>query len=301
MVVQLGNGCIVVGRQGVPLAAAEGAVLHWAAECNWHGHRHLVNEECERLWGSDGAISLSLSLSLSCVFPAHWVERDPFQGGGLECDRGEQALGHRKSLGHAKILCAFGFLELGSWEAEVLAKKISVDEGSPRRVLAFVGSDCNEGRVVLELVAQNRVFTNWQHQGPTVRVKVSRGGASILAGTAVPEDAANKERVVLAQEAWDAAGISEFRVSGSLRASWYEAQRKDASLTAALRRTEAPFKVAGDGLLEREVTLKTGQVVHVPVVPNGVAGANGVTWRRACYNSVQCGVLGGAPIGRCHH
>ena len=27
-------------------------------------------------------------------------------------------------------------------------------------------------------------------------------------------------------------------------------------------------------------------------MPNGVAGANGVTWRRACYNAVHCGVLG---------
>ena len=50
--------------------------------------------------------------------------------------------------------------------------------------------------------------------------------------------------------------------------------------------------LAADGLLERDVSLKTGQTVTVPVVPNGVAGANGVTWRRACYNAVHCGVLG---------
>ena len=34
-----------------------------------------------------------------------------------------------------------------------------------------------------------------------------------------------------------------------------------------------------------------GQVVSVPVVPNGVAGANGVTWRKSCYNAVHCGIL----------
>ena len=50
--------------------------------------------------------------------------------------------------------------------------------------------------------------------------------------------------------------------------------------------------LGADGLLERDVTLKTGQTVTVPVVPNGLAGANGVTWRRACYNAVHCGVLG---------
>ena len=52
------------------------------------------------------------------------------------------------------------------------------------------------------------------------------------------------------------------------------------------------MRIAGDGLLEREVTLRTGQTVCVPVVPNGIAGANGVTWRRACYKAVHDGVLG---------
>ena len=52
------------------------------------------------------------------------------------------------------------------------------------------------------------------------------------------------------------------------------------------------MRIAVDGLLERDVTLRTGQTVSDPVVPNGIAGANGVTWRRACYNAVRDGVLG---------
>ena len=36
----------------------------------------------------------------------------------------------------------------------------------------------------------------------------------------------------------------------------------------------------------------TGQVLRVVVVPNGVAAANGVTWRKACYHMVHSGVLG---------
>ena len=56
--------------------------------------------------------------------------------------------------------------------------------------------------------------------------------------------------------------------------------------------TPRALVLAADGLLERDVSLKTGQTVTVPVVPNGLAGANGVTWRRACYNAVHCGVLG---------
>ena len=100
------------------------------------------------------------------------------------------------------------------------------------------------------------------------------------------------ERERLAVLARDAANVSEFRVTGSLHTSWYEAQRRDPSLAGSLRRTEPPMRIAGDGLLERDVTLRTGQTVCVPVVPNGIAGANGVTWRRACYNAVHDGVLG---------
>ncbi|CAK9002134.1 Retrovirus-related Pol polyprotein from transposon 412 [Includes: Protease [Durusdinium trenchii] len=94
------------------------------------------------------------------------------------------------------------------------------------------------------------------------------------------------------QEAREGAGVAEFRVSGSLRTSWYDAQRRDDTLAGHFRKPEYPFRVSGDGVLEREVKLKTGQTVQVPVVPNGVAAANGLTWRRACYNAVHGGVLG---------
>ena len=77
--------------------------------------------------------------------------------------------------------------------------------------------------------------------------------------------------------------LPEMLYSGSLRISWYEAQRKDPSLAGNIRRLEAPLKISGDGVLGREVTVRTGQVVSVPVVPNAVAGANGVTWRKSCY------------------
>ena len=59
--------------------------------------------------------------------------------------------------------------------------------------------------------------------------------------------------------------LLRFQSSGSLRTSWYEAQRKDPSLAGNIRRPEAPFKISGDGVLEREVPLGTGQVVSVPV------------------------------------
>ena len=64
-------------------------------------------------------------------------------------------------------------------------------------------------------------------------------------------------------------------MTGSLRSAWYEAQRRDGSLAGILRKTEHPFVLGGDGLLEREVQLTAGRVVRVAVVPNGVAGATG--------------------------
>ena len=100
------------------------------------------------------------------------------------------------------------------------------------------------------------------------------------------------DREGLAREARDSAGVSEFRVTGSLRSAWYEAQRKDESLAGHFKKPSHPFVIAGDGILEREVQLKTGQVVQVPVVPNGVAAANGITWRKSCYLAVHAGVLG---------
>ena len=68
-----------------------------------------------------------------------------------------------------------------------------------------------------------------------------------------PADPMVAEREALAVSARDAAGVSEFRISGSLRTSWYEAQRKDPSREGNIRRPEAPFKISGDGVLEREV------------------------------------------------
>ena len=100
------------------------------------------------------------------------------------------------------------------------------------------------------------------------------------------------ERDRLAEEARARLGISEFHLTGSLRSAWYEAQRRDGSLAGILRKTEHPFVLQGDGLLEREVQLAAGCVVRVAVVPNGIAATNGLTWRRACYNQVHCGILG---------
>ena len=151
-----------------------------------------------------------------------------------------------------------------------------------------MGEEHKGPAVVLELVSHSPILCIWDHSSTKVKVEFKGGvpSLSLIAG----EDENRREQ--LAVEARDAANISEFRVTGSLRTAWYEGQRRDPSLAGSIRKPEPPMVISGDGLLEREVTLRTGQTVVVTVVPNGAAGANGVTWRRACYNSVHCGVLG---------
>ncbi|CAJ1346559.1 unnamed protein product, partial [Effrenium voratum] len=101
-----------------------------------------------------------------------------------------------------------------------------------------------------------------------------------------------EDRSRIAEEAKAAAGMSNFEVTGSLRASWVEAQSKDPSLAESLRKTPEGYKRAADGMLEKEVSLPGGAVSTVPVVPNGVAASSGVTWRKACYLQFHCGVFG---------
>ena len=58
--------------------------------------------------------------------------------------------------------------------------------------------------------------------------------------------------------------------------------------------------LAADGLLERDVSLKTDQTVTVPVVPNGLAGANGVSLQMSPLSSLR-GRFGGLTLPRTWH
>ena len=97
------------------------------------------------------------------------------------------------------------------------------------------------------------ILTAWDHRTEKVKVKIDRK----LISLPLQVDPSVLERERLAVLAKDAANVSEFRVTGSLRTSWYEAQRRDPSLAGSLRRAEPPMRIAGDGLLERDVTLRT--------------------------------------------
>ena len=49
------DGAVVAGHNCSPLNVVQGdIVVHWSSVVNWHGHRHVVNEQCEALWRSNG-------------------------------------------------------------------------------------------------------------------------------------------------------------------------------------------------------------------------------------------------------
>ena len=247
----------------------------WSVEqVNWHNHRYVVDEVCSRLWEDPRAVlPFQFTRILGLVGEVVRVE-------GWNDGDGKESLGHRKSLKSRLVLACFSLMPSGHWDFIHLSRRIRVQEGPERRTIAFVGREWTEPRVVVYLHSKEWICTDW-----TEPVKERK-----VAVLTAADDVAERER--LAEEAKARLGISEFHVSGSLRSAWYEAQRRDGSLAGILRKTEHPFVLGGDGLLEREVQLAAGRVVRAAVVPTGVAGANGLTWRRACYNQVHCGILG---------
>ena len=278
------DGEVVQGHQCCKEETATKVTMEWALEqVHWHNHTSLITEVCERVWENRSAENLPPSFRrlLRLLGPYAGIE-------GWDDGKGSESLAHRKSLRNRSVLVCFQETDSGHWHEIRLGRKIKVEEGKRQRTLAFLakgdGRDI-EDRLVLLLRSKIWVLTDWGSPG---RQAVGALGTS---STLSCEEAVLR-RETLAEEAREGAGVAEFRVSGSLRTSWYDAQRRDDTLAGHFRKPEYPFRVSGDGVLEREVKLKTGQTVQVPVVPNGVAAANGLTWRRACYNAVHGGVLG---------
>ena len=247
----------------------------WSVEqVNWHNHRYVVDDVCSRLWEDPRAVlPFQFTRILGLVGEVFRVE-------GWDDGNGKESLGHRKSLRSCLVLACFSLMPGGHWDPIHLSRRIRVQEGPERRTIAFVGREWTAPRVVVYLHSKEWICTDWTEP-------VKEREVAVLTAA---DDVAERER--LAEEARARLGISEFHVSGSLRSAWYEAQRRDGSLAGILRKTEHPFVLGGDGLLEREVQLAAGRVVRVAVVPTGIAGADGLTWRRACYNQVHCGILG---------
>ena len=269
-------GVVLAGHHCCREEVSTPSKLCWGLESlNWHNHRDLVTRVCNSLWETSdiGKLSLRFKRLLHLIgIPDRvqaWNDGD-----------GIQALGCRKSLRDHCVLVCFQENQEGHWDELQLSKKIRIQEGGLVKTLAFVGHVDRGPRSILSLRSSEWVLTSYGDE------------EVIQTGTISEHPEFEIEREGLAQEARDAAGISEFKVSGSLRGAWHEAQRKDESLAGIFRKTAHPYRIAGDGVLEREFQLKTGQTAYVPVVPNGVAAETGVTWRKSCYFAVHGGILG---------
>ncbi|CAE7843046.1 pol, partial [Symbiodinium microadriaticum] len=125
------------------------------------------------------------------------------------------------------VLATFTCLGEGHWTTSPLSAKIVVDESKKARTLCFVGDLHREQCVVLELLTQHLVLTKWDHLASKVRVKVDP--KSFAYPMEVSADDLRREQL-------------------------------------AVQARDAPMVLAADGLLERDVSLKTGQTVTVPVV-----------------------------------
>ena len=112
--------------------------------------------------------------------------------GGL----GAKAIAHRKSPRVKGALAAFLCARIGKghWHVEQLARKMTVDDSSSKRVV---------------LASTKRVFVTWVHQTPELRVAVDRKPSLLTTSDPFPADPMVGEREALAVSARDAAGVSE--------------------------------------------------------------------------------------------
>ena len=107
------------------------------------------------------------------------------------------------------------------------------------------------------------------------------------------------------------AGGNHFAIESSLRVKMLIAQRAHAGLSAILdpllkpppkgavkasdTTSQAGYRVATDGVLEKSVSTKGGQA-YVPVVPDGDLGTN-ATWKWWCFLHCPTGIFSGHRLG----
>ena len=200
------EGVVVLGHNSTPVDTVKsGVVLSWSVEPNWHGHRHLVNAVCESLWRASGqevALDPAFDRLLCLIGKPRRVE-------GWFDSEGEACIAHRRGLRKQAVLATFTCLGEGHWTTSPLSAKIVVDESKKARTLCFVGDLHREQCVVLELLTQHLVLTRWDH----LASKVIMDPKSFAYPMEVSADDLRREQ--LAVQARDAAGVSEFRVTGS--------------------------------------------------------------------------------------
>ena len=133
---------------------------------------------------------------------------------GWNDGNGQESLGHRKSLRNHFVLACFSLMPTGHWHQVTLSRRITIQEGSERRTIAFVGREWVAPRTVVYLHSKEWIYTDWAEPVQERKVAVMTAASDVA------------ERDRLAEEARARLGISEFHVTGSLRSAWYEAAER---------------------------------------------------------------------------
>ena len=240
------DGAVVAGHNCSPLNVVQGdIVVHWSSVVNWHGHRHVVNEQCEVLWRSNGKeVALDPSFGKLIALVGRVTQVIGWRA------TGEAASDPRRStLQASRVLAQFSSSNEGvegHWTAGAISRGKNANECKLKgRVLAFMGEEHKGPAVVLELVSHSPILCIWDHSSTKVKVEFKGGVPSL---SLIAEEDENR-REQLAVEARDAANISEFRVTGSLRTAWYEGQRRDPSLAARFASQSRQWRYPETGCL----------------------------------------------------
>ena len=136
------DGAVVAGHNCSPLNVVQGdIVVHWSSVVNWHGHRHVVNEQCEVLWRSNGKeVALDPSFGKLIALVGRVTQVIGWRA------TGEAASDPRRStLQASRILAQFSSSSEGvggHWTAGAISRGKNANECKLKgRVLAFMGEE----------------------------------------------------------------------------------------------------------------------------------------------------------------
>ena len=107
-----------------------------------------------------------------------------------------------------------------------------------------------------------------------------------------------EDRRKLRDEVLTDEGECDFVLGRALRITWVPQQRADPGLGEIFQSRPMPtgFRVAPDGLLERQVPLPApAGDAWVPVAPDGTATGN-LTWKRWLFLQFHVGILGRTAV-----
>lgn len=147
-------------------------------------------------------------------------------------------------LGGGILLARFHQGDGGKWRSVSLRGRRGI---SSQDVVVY-GTQESERRILL-LSSKKWILTDWKNGLPR-EVYESIGVAEEEDDEADPE----RKREGFARDLRADYDLGEFRVSGSLRAAWYQGQRADPNLKPRFDKLPSGYRLAADGLLEKRST-----------------------------------------------